>query len=327
MTRLLILGGTGFVGRALCKTLVEERLNPAAAPRQEGELRLRVPTRRLAHGQALTPLPQVELLQADVHDDATLDRLLDGCDAVVNLIAILQGSEAAFNAAHVQWPTRLAEACLRQGIRRLVHVSALGAGPAAPSRYLRSKAGGEAALQATAARGLALTLLRPSVIFGAEDRFLNLFADLQRFTPLLPLAGAQARFQPVWVNDVSAAIARCLADPGTAGQTFECAGPQVFTLAELVRLAGRIAGHPRPILPLPGPLATLQALALECLPGEPLMSRDNLASMQVPNVASDTLPGLVELGISPSPLAAIVPGYLDPRQGCGRLNAWRARHR
>ncbi|MFZ2986659.1 complex I NDUFA9 subunit family protein [Ideonella sp.] len=316
MKKILILGGTGFVGRSLCERLVGDE--------GSASLRLTVPTRRLAHGKAVQLLPLVDLVQADVHDDAQLDRLLDGCDAVVNLIAILHGSEAAFEATHVRLPARLAAACQRMGVRRVVHVSALGVSAEAPSRYLRSKARGEDALQGA---GLELTLLRPSVIFGAEDQFLNLFARIQGLAPVLPLAGADAQFQPVWVGDVAAAIAHCLSDRTTIGHTYECAGPEVKTLAELVRLAGEAAGHARPILPLPAPLAWLQALAMECLPGEPLMSRDNLASMQTANVASGKLPGLAELGIAATPLSAIVPGYLSAHQRCGRLDAWRARHR
>jgi NADH dehydrogenase len=236
---VLILGGSGFVGRALCETLVD---------RWEAGPRLRVPTRRLANAQVVQPLPLVDVLQADVHDDAQLDRLLAGCDAVVNLVAILHGSEAAFEQVHVALPRRLAAACRRQGVRRLIHVSALGADPAGPSRYLRSKGRGEAVLREA---GLDLTLLRPSVIFGANDRFLNLFAQLQALFPVLPLAGADARFQPVWVDDVAAAIATCLERPDTIGQTYECAGPEVKTLAELVRLAGQASGHPGPSCPCP----------------------------------------------------------------------------
>jgi NADH dehydrogenase len=315
---LLILGGTGFVGRALCGTLSRA----AAAAPSGTALRLRVPTRHFPHGQALLPLSVVEVLQADVHDDAALDGLLQGCDAVVNLVAILHGNEGAFEAAHVQLPKRLAAACARTGVRRVVHVSALGAGPEAPSRYLRSKARGEAALRAA---DLDLTLLRPSVIFGAEDRFLNLFARLQAVAPAVPLAGAHARFQPVWVGDVAEAIARCLASPQTIGLTFECAGPEVKTLAELVRLAGAAAGHARPVFPLPDGLARLQAWAKELAPGEPLMSRDNLDSMRVPNVASGALPGLAALGIEATPLMAVVPGMLAPGTGTGRLDGWRSR--
>lgn len=314
--KVLVLGGTGFVGRSLCEKLVER-----AGGSGSGIL---VPTRRIAHARALQPLPGLQAVEADIHDDARLARLVAGRDAVVNLVAILHGSEADFQRVHVELPCRLAQACAGAGVRRIVHVSAIGADPAAPSRYLRSKAGGEAAL---AGSGRDVTILRPSVIFGAGDRFLNLFARLQALFPLLPLAGADSRYQPVWVEDVAAAIVRCLDDPTTIGQVIECTGPEVYTLRQLVEAAGRWSGHRRPVLPLPGPLARLQALALECLPGEPLMSRDNLDSMRVANVASASRPGLERLGIRASALEAVAPGYLGPREGPARLDAWRARAR
>jgi NADH dehydrogenase len=173
--------------------------------------------------------------------------------------------------------------------------------------------------------GDALTVLRPSVIFGARDRFLNTFAQLQALAPVVPLAGAEASFQPVWVEDVARAIVHALAQPQRTPALMECAGPEVLTLADLVRLAGQWSGHPRPIIALPGPLATLQALAMEALPGEPLMSRDNLASMRVPNVASGAVPGLTDIGITPASLRAIGPTYLAQGQGCARLDGLRAR--
>ena len=315
---ILILGGSGLVGRALCETLTRQ------PPWADLPLRLRVPTRRLGHAQAVQALPPVEVLQADVHDDATLDRLVAGCRAVVHLVAVLHGDDARFERVHVQLPQRLAAACRRQGVARLVHVSALGVATDAPSRYLRSKARGEAVLQAA---GLQLTVLRPSVIFGAQDRFLNTFASLQRLAPVLPLACAQAQFQPVWVGDVAQAIRHCLARPDSAGQIIDCAGPQVLTLAELVQRAGQWAGCPRPVWGLPAGLGRLQAWLMERAPGEPLMSRDNLDSMRVPNVASGRQPGLEALGITPTALAAIAPGYLAAGQGCARLDGLRSLHR
>ena len=309
---ILVLGGSGFVGRALCERLVQRNGG--------GGGRITVPTRRLAHGQGVRFLPTVELVQANVHDDSTLARLVVGHDAVINLVAILHGKAADFERVHVALPRRLAAACAGAGVRRLIHVSALGAAPNAPSMYLRSKAQGEAMLQAA---GLDLTLLRPSVIFGAEDRFLNLFATLQALAPVLPLAGSHAQFQPVWVQDVASAIARCLDLPASVGKTYEIAGPEVFTLSQLVRLAGRWAGHERPQLPLPDVLGRLQALLLECLPGEPLMSRDNVASMQVPNVASGVLPGLAALGINATALEGVASAYLGQDMGRARLNRLR----
>jgi uncharacterized protein YbjT (DUF2867 family) len=313
---VLILGGSGFVGRALCEQLTR---------RLGADARITVPTRRLQHARNLQSLPGVTLVQADVFHD--LPRLVPGHDAVVNLIAILQGSAAAFEHVHVELPRRIATAMSGAGMRRLVHVSALGVAEHAPSRYLRSKAAGEAVLQvATQTGGLDLTLLRPSLLFGDGDRSVTLFARLQRLFPVMPLGGAGARLRPVWVQDLARAIVEVLLRREAIGQTYEIAGPRELTLAELVRLAGRTAGHERPVLALPGPLATLQALAMECLPGEPLLSRDNLASLSVPNVPGGGLPGLAELGIQPAALEAVLPGYLAPGTGVARLDAWRAKH-
>ena len=316
MKRVLLIGGTGFVGRHLCEHLV--RLGYS----------LTVPTRRAAQAAAIQHLPRLTVLQADVHDETELRSLLAGHDAVVNLVAILHGKETAFEHVHVDLPDKLARAALSTGVRRLVHIGALGAEPAAaetaPSRYLRSKSRGEAVLQAAAGQGLQLTVLRPSVIFGADDRFLNLFARLQQVFPIVPLAGAHARFQPVWVEDVARALVHCLQDARTAGQAYELCGPQVYTLRELVQLAGRAAGVPRPVIALPAVLGRLQAALMELAPGEPLMSRDNLDSMRKDNVATGRVPGIKALGITPTGPGAVAPGYL----GTGdRLLTLRARFR
>jgi NADH dehydrogenase len=312
---LVVLGGTGFVGRSFCERWVDHIGG--------GGGRLVVPTRRIGHGVHLRPLPTLELVACDVHDPKALAALVAGADAVLNLVAILHGSAADFDRAHVQLPRKLAEACRAGGVRRLVQVSALGVGPNPPSNYLKSKAAGEAVLQQA---GLDLTLLRPSVIFGEHDRLLNTFARLQALAPVVPLACSDARFQPVWVEDVAAAIVRCLDDDATIGRVYELVGPGVLTLADLVRLAGRWSGHERPQVALPGFAARLQAGLMELAPGTPLMSRDNVESMRVPNVASGTLPGFAELGIVPSALDAVAPGYLgrDPAQGLlDRLRAGR----
>jgi len=311
MNRVVVLGGTGFVGRPLC-----EKLAASSA-----SLRIVVPTRRLSHAQRVRALPTVDVLQADVHDDAQLARVLAGADAVVNLVAILHGSAAEFDRVHVALPRRIAQACAATGVKRLVHISALGVSATAPSKYLASKAAGEAVLKQSP---LALTILRPSVIFGAEDSFLNLFATLQSVSPVMPLAGGDASFQPVWVDDVATAIVTCLQRPDTAGQIYECAGPGVYTLSRLVYLAGLWSGHDRIQLPLPAFVGRLQALALEMLPGTPLMSRDNIESMKVPNIASGQLPGLQALGITPAALEAVAPQYLGTQGGRARLDRLRA---
>jgi NADH dehydrogenase len=309
---VLVLGGSGFLGRTLCDTLVD---------RGAGAARVVVPTRREMRGRAVQLLPGIEVTRADLHDDTTLARLLTGVGAVVNLVAIRHGSEAEFRRVHVELPRRLAAACASAGVRRVVHVGALGVSPQAPSRYLRSKSEGERVLKSA---GLELTILRPSVMFGAGDRTTHLFASLQAVLPLLPLAAADAALQPVWVADVAEAIGRCLDDRTTIGETIECAGPERMSLRELVQRCGRWAGHPRPILGLPNALARLQALAFELLPGDPLLSRDDLDSLKAPNVASGTLPGLQRLGITPSAFDAVAPSYLSPRDSVGRLNNWRA---
>lgn len=301
--RILVLGGSGFVGRALCD---EWFSGQASMPG-----RLLVPTRRRANAAHLLTWPGVDVIEAHVHDDADLDALVAQADAVVNLVAILHGTPAQFEHAHVTLPQRLRLACERAGVRQLVHVSALGVpeqAQAAPSHYLRTKALGEAALRAS--DRLTVTVLRPSVIFGAHDKFTNLFATMQAFAPCVPLAKASARFQPVWVHDVARALVQVLRHPPSHSQVYECAGPEVFTLADLVRLAGRYSGHSRPVLPMPDAVGRIQAAILERLPGEPLMSADNLDSMATPNVATGQHPGLQALGVTPASLHAVAPTYL-----------------
>ena len=308
----MVLGGTGFVGRHLCEKLQREGWE------------VTVPTRRAANAAAVQHLPRLTVVKAQVHDEASLTRLLSGHGAVVNLIAILHGSEAAFTRAHVDLPATLARACRTSGVRRLVHVSALGAHLDGPSMYQRSKARGEDVLRAA---GLELSILRPSVMFGDGDRFLNLFARLQSVFPVMPLAGAATRFQPIWVEDVADAVLACLRDTdlprSSIGQTFECAGPDVMTLAELVQLAGRLGSRARPVIPLPAVLGRLQAAAMELLPGEPLMSRDNLDSMAVDNVATSQWPGLSSLGIEPRSVHAVAPTYLGLKGPRSHLDRFR----
>jgi len=272
------------VGRHVCEAL--NRLG----------VHVTVPTRRLpAHSVQM--LPMVTVVKADIHDAQQLAALVRGHDVVVNLVAILHGDRAAFERSHVILPRLLAQTCINQDVRRLVHVSALGADLHGPSMYQRSKAQGEAALQSGVVQGLELTVLRPSVIFGEDDAFINLFAKLQALAPVVPLAGAHTLFQPVWVQDVAKAIVHAVQHRDTIGQVFELVGPQVLSLKQLVEHAGTWSGHPRWVFGLPPALAYAQALLMELMPGAPLMSRDNLASMQVNNVSSGDLPGLAQLGV------------------------------
>ena len=311
--RVLVLGGSGFVGRHVCEQLT--RLG----------WHITVPTRRAVNAASVQSLPGLTVIEASVHKPADLARLMPGHDAVVNLVAVLHGNEERFENVHVDLPGKIASAMKKAGVQRLVHVSALGADPQGPSMYQRSKARGETVLHNA---GLQLTVLRPSVIFGAEDKFLNLFADLQAVAPFMPLAGSGTRFAPVWVADVARAVAVCLQKPDTIGQTYELCGPDVLTLGELVKKAGQWAGvnqgRGRPVIGLPMWVGWLQAAAMELAPGEPLMSRDNLASMKVDNVATGQLQGLQALGIAAASAAGVAPTYLGHRGPRSKLNRWRA---
>lgn len=315
MKNIFVLGGTGFVGAHLCEKLVRQGYN------------VTVPTRRRVNARKVMHLPGLTVLELDVHSEAALTQAMAGHDGVVNLVAILHGNAAAFDKTHVILPQKIARASSATGVKKLVHISALGAHDerpgAAPSEYLRSKGRGEAVLlhPAHGVHAFGVTVLRPSVIFGAEDKFLNLFAKLQSVLPFMPLAGAKARFQPVWVQDVANAVVRCLdATGGEAGshQIFEACGPDVLTLEQLVRLAATLSGVNgglgRPVMALPNWLGRLQARMMELAPGEPLMSRDNLDSMKVDNVASGLVPGLVALGIQPAALEPIAREYLAQGQ-------------
>jgi uncharacterized protein YbjT (DUF2867 family) len=314
--RILVLGGSGFVGRHVCEQLARLGWHTT------------VVTRRAVHAASVQSLPGLTVLEASVHNEADLARLMPGHDAVVNLVAVLHGSPARFEAVHVDLPGKIARAMQHAGVHRLVHISALGADVQGPSLYQRSKARGETVLHNA---GLKLTVLRPSVIFGAEDKFLNLFADLQGVLPFMPLAGSSTRFAPVWVADVARAVTACLQQPNTAGQTYELCGPDVLTLGELVKRAGQWAGvnhgQGRPVIALPMWAGWLQAWLMEMAPGEPLMSRDNLASMKVDNLATGRWPGLAALGISAAAAAGVAPAYLGHRGPRSRLNSWRARAR
>ena len=295
MKKILILGGTGFVGRHLCEKLAV------------GDYRTTVLTRRRANAKHLQMLPMVDVIEGSAYDAASLTPLLAEHDAVVNLVAILHGSEAAFDKTHMQLPQTLVQACLAAGQRRIVHVSSLGADANAPSMYQRSKARGEAVLFGS---GLDVSVLRPSVIFGAEDKFLNTFASLQKMFPFIPLAGSTAKFQPVWVKDVATALVKCIEGISTVGKTYEACGPDVFTLKQLVQLAGQYSGNDKPVVGLPDGLARIQAALMELAPGEPIMSRDNLDAMKIDNVSGGKLPGLAALGITPAALSAVAPFYL-----------------
>lgn len=296
---ILLLGGSGFLGGHVARRLAAQ-----------GH-RLTVPTRHRERARHLLVLPTVEVIETGVHDEGQLAQLVSGQDAVINLVGILHSRYGLpygpdFAQAHVELPRHLAAACARAGVRRLIHVSALNADANGPSQYLRSKGAGEAALRA-AGEALDLTIFRPSVVFGPEDAFLNLFARLQRIAPVMPLGNPGARFQPVYAGDVAQALVASLDRRDAFGQAFCCCGPQVYTLKELVHYAGELSGHPRPVIALPEALARLQAGLLELLPNPPL-SVDNLDSMDVDSICPEGDP--LPFGMRPTPLEAVAPAYL-----------------
>jgi NADH dehydrogenase len=274
---ILLIGGNGFVGRTL------------AAQLQSAGYSVLIPTGHLAAGRELRLLPKVHLEDADIHE---FDQLQDLCSrvsssgAVINLVGVLHDKPAQpygkiFQAAHVDLPRNIITAMQMHGLKRYLHMSALGANSNGPSMYQRSKGDGEAAVKAS---GLDWTIFRPSVIFGAQDQFINLFAKLTKLFPVMPLANYGAQFQPVSVDDVATAFVGALKMPMTIHQTYDLVGPKVYTMKEIVELAKRKVGASCAIIPVPAFVGYLQALAFEFLPGPTLMSRDNIASMQQPNI-------------------------------------------
>jgi NADH dehydrogenase len=289
---VLVIGGSGFLGRHVVRQLANEG-------RQ-----VRVPTRNRERAKELILLPTVDVVKADVHDEQTLERLVSEADAVINLVGILHGD---FETAHVELPRRIVQACGKAGVGRLVHVSALKAQADAPSAYLRSKAQGEAQVRSAQSDALQTTIVRPSVVFGREDHFLNLFARLARSLPVLALASPQARFQPIHVLDIARAIALALTDPRTFGHAYDLCGPNTYTLRQLVEYVAHALGLRRVVLGLSPSLSMLQAAVLEHLPGR-LMTRDNVRSMRVDNVCECPFPEV--FGFAPTPLEAVVPLYI-----------------
>lgn len=306
-----VIGGGGFVGHHLVSRL-------AAAG-----VKVRVSARRRERVKDLLVLPTVSVDEMDVHDEAALADWLRGADAVINLVGILHGDAAAFEQAHVELPGKIVNACRQAGVGRLLHMSALGADAGSRSVYQRTKARGEARVRDAQGADLAVTVFRPSVIFGPGDSFLTLFADLARLAPVLPLAGAAARFQPVFVGDVARAFAQALGDPRTHGQAYNLCGPTVYSLEQLVRLtAGQVGASPV-IIPLNETLSYLFAAGMELKPGRKLMTRDNHYAMLTDNVCPEGFP---EIFGAPTELEAVL-GYLTEQGPRSRLDLFRCHAR
>jgi NADH dehydrogenase len=288
------LGGAGFIGRHVVREL------------DLAGYRVKVLTRRRENAKHLILLPNVQVAECDIMNDSALHDAVKGSDAIINLVGILhQSRRTTFEAMHGDLPRRLVAICKDAGIRRLIQLSALHASSAAPSIYLRSKAMGEAAIKASK---LDWTVFRPSVVFGDGDNFLNLFATIAKLSPIIPLAAPNARFQPIWVEDLARAIAASVNNPQTWQQCYDMCGPRVYSMKQLVAFAAKAVGANPRIIGLNSYLSYLQALLMELLP-VPLMSRDNLRSTEIDSVSTNPFPAI--FGITPTPLEAIAPRYLS----------------
>lgn len=296
ISKVCVLGGSGFVGSHLVSKLCERRYEVS------------VPCRNINRAKHLSVLPTVALVEANVHDPETLVRLFQDADAVINLVGILhEGKRDAFQRVHVELPRKVVAACRKAGVKRLLHMSALGGDPDGLSRYQRSKGEGETLVMAAHGEDLAVTVFRPSVIFGPEDSFLNLFARLLPWAPIFPLGSPKARFQPVHVGDVAQAYAASLNNPATFGQRYELCGPTVYTLQELVEYVAKVKGLKRTVIPLSDGMSSLQAALLGLMPVK-VLTRDNYLTLKTDAVCACPFPEV--FGIRPAALEAIAPQYL-----------------
>ena len=313
--KVLLLGGSGFVG-----TYIANRLS------QRG-IEVTIPTRRRERTKALIIQPNVEMPEVNINSEEALVELMQGKDAVINLVGILHSRDVVlpyskdFAEAHVELPKKIVAASKKAGVRRLLHMSALGADPKGPSEYLRSKGDGEAVVMA-AQGDLDVTVFRPSVIFGLGDSFLSMFAGVLRKLPFFPLGFGQARFQPVWAADVADAYVDSLGNAATFGQAYDLVGPRIYTLRELVDYTARLVNSNAKVIPLSEGWAYLQA-GLMWLSPKPLMSPDNLRSMEVDSVCD----GKCNLPANwhPTALEAIAPTYIAHNTPKGKLDGFRFR--
>jgi uncharacterized protein YbjT (DUF2867 family) len=313
---ICLLGGTGFVGQHLVNTLTQQGY------------KVRVLTRRRERHRALLAHPAVTLVETDVRNVDELRQQFTDVDVVINLIGILNERDsngAGFRRVHVELPEKIIDAALSSGVSRLLHMSALNANAGEQhSLYLKTKGEGEDLVHAAAEKGLVVTSFQPSVIFGFGDSFFNRFATLLKLSrPVFPLACPDSRFAPVWVGDVTQAMCRAL-DNATGGERLAFCGPQEFTLRELVSYTRDQLGLRCTIAGLGDGLSRLQARMLGFMPGKPF-SLDNYYSLQQDSICKDNaLPGL---GITPTPIAAVVPGYLAGSNARGRYNGFRRQSR
>ena len=297
-----VFGGSGFIGAQTVRALAKRGFRVRAAMRRPGRgYRLRM----------LGDVGQIEVAQANVRAPDSVARALDGAQACVNLVGVLseQGRQR-FQSVHAMGARHVAEAAAKAGVSRFVQVSAIGASPDALSKYARSKAEGEAAVRESLPGAV---ILRPSIVFRPDDGFFNRFARMAVVSPVLPLiGGGHTLFQPVFVGDVAAAIAQCVADPATAGQTFELGGPGVYSFETLMRMiSDAIERHPL-LAPIPFPIANLMGMGgdLQAMLMAPILTTDQVAALRTDNVVTPGAAGLAVLGVTPTALEAILPNYL-----------------
>jgi len=311
---ITVFGASGFLGRHLVGALARRGYRVRAAMRRPNQALFLKP---------MGDVGQIELVQANIRDEASCAAAIDGADAVINLVGILfESGRQRFAAIHQEGAERLARLSAQAGLERFVQLSALGAETSSTAAYARSKAGGEAAVLAHLPTA---TIVRPSIIFGPEDEFFNRFAALARLSPALPLiGGGQTRFQPVYVKDVADAIAGFGADKTALGCTYEFGGPQVATFAELMAFVLEVTGRSRALIPVPASLAKFEAFFLQLLPN-PLLTVDQVELLKYDNVVSDqaeaegrTLKGV---GLEPASYEAIVPSYLYRFRRTGQFGA------
>jgi uncharacterized protein YbjT (DUF2867 family) len=297
--RVTIFGGSGFIGRSMVRRLVDDGASVRIAARHPETAKDHLPR---ATGD------KVEAVRVDIHDDAAVSAAVRDADAVINLVAILyEKGRQTFKALHVEGARRVAAAAKQAGASRMIQMSALGASAVSEAEYARTKAAGEQAVREVFADA---TIVRPSIVFGRDDDFFNRFAGMASMSPALPLiGGGKSRFQPVFVEDVAAAFAAILADPATAGKTYELGGPQVYTFRELMEILLEQMGSRRLLIPLPFIAAEAQAYVLEWLPKPPL-TRDQVALLKSDNVLGGQEPGLRDLGIEPTALESVLPTYI-----------------
>jgi NADH dehydrogenase len=305
-TLITIFGGGGFLGRH-----ITQHLTAAGA-------RVRIAQRNIRIAQDVKPLGnlgQTQLIAADIRKPETVARAVHGADAVINLVGILKGD---FDAFHHEGAAIVARAAAAAGARALVHVSAIGADAGSKSAYGRSKAEGEAAVRAAFPQA---TILRPSIVFGREDQFVNRFAGLIASLPIVPIIGGKARFQPVYVDDVAEAVKLSLTDPERfGGRTFELGGPETISMAELNKRIAKEIGEDPSFVDMPDSLSGLMAGLTGWLPGAPI-TRDQWAMLQSDNVVADGADGLEAFGITPTPMAAVIGDYLVRFRKHGRFGA------